>query len=89
MGLRNLENAYANFFRGGGSFDYNGDGKVELLYPKVVGVCGSGIADPEGWIGRIPSPGEKGEWLIDCDRKFVGLKYKVVKETELRKQKGR
>lgn len=53
--------------RGDGSYDYNCDGIINLQY-NHNGRCQGGEA-LQGWDGKIPQPGETGQWLADCDRK--------------------
>ena len=68
----------SNFFekdRGDGSFDYDCNGVAEREFTDT-GECTSDsiITDPvakQGWDDYIPDPGEKGDWLKDCDRKVV------------------
>lgn len=73
--------------RGDGKFDYdcNGDSIKEQT---IAGSCSNGTAN-QGWNGAIPACGQKGEWLVDCDRKFIpGVppKIEVVRETKSRIQ---
>ncbi|MCT4663987.1 MAG: hypothetical protein N4A45_01990 [Flavobacteriales bacterium] len=66
--------------RGDGSFDYNCDNK-ETLNSTTLGKCGKGIAEPQGWLNKVPSAGQKGDWLYDCDRKILqGGSKKETKE---------
>lgn len=72
-GNANVHPGQTQFFtdpRGDGGtlqYDYNCDGTVELQHPNN-GRCQGGTA-VNGWDGRIPQPGETGQWLADCDRK--------------------
>ena len=75
------------------SFDYNCDGKSEKEL-TVIGKCdrvsGNTIANPQGWWnGKIPEPGEAGDWLHDCDTRISLSGIEVVPETRRQVQKGR
>lgn len=87
-----------NFFkkdRGDGSFDYDCNGTSEKEFTHMGNCVGTGpIEDPtarQGWDGRIPDPGKKGDWLRDCDR--VGTLrppfFTIEKQTYEKIQKGR
>ena len=81
-----------NFFgvhRGDDSFDYDCNGVSQREHTQK-GECSDGTAD-QGWEGDIPSPGQTGNWLVDCDRivKVFPPKIEIVRETERRVQKGR
>jgi hypothetical protein len=65
-------------------YDYNCNGKIDLQYDSN-GRCQGGSA-LQGWDGKIPRPGQTGQWLADCDRKPL---RGTVMERVARKQAGR
>jgi len=76
--------SYFKIDRGDGSFDYNCDGTSTKEQTKG-GSCSGGTAN-KGWDGDVPACGKKGEWLVDCDRMFIFIKIKIIREKELRIQ---
>ncbi len=81
--------SYFDVHRGDHSFDYdcNGTSQKEQI---GTGSCSNGTAN-EGWNGPVPACGNKGAWLVDCDRRVRVLEAKVetVRETKGRTQKCR
>ncbi len=65
-----------NFFdkdRGDGSFDYDCDGEVKRQHTEI-GECVIGPTNTtarQGWNERVPDVGQRGQWLVDCDRSLV------------------
>lgn len=62
-----------------GVWDYNCDGISEYQYNQL-GLCGEGIASPQGWDPNVPQCGQSMTWLSDCDRKVRGFSLKTIKE---------
>lgn len=96
-GNENARPGQTKFFekhRGDGSYDYDCNGVSEREY-VILGECKrtgtNTIADPRGWEGRVPAPGEVGDWLHDCDTRIrlFPPSEEVVRQTRKKTQKGR
>ena len=79
--------SYFGNHRGDGSFDYDCDG-TSAREQSATGSCSNGTAN-QGWDGEVPACGEKGRWLVDCDRKVRLLRIEIVRESNSRIQKCR
>ena len=91
-GNKDAKPGQTSFFdkdRGDGSFDYDcndvAEGKI-----KYLGHCINETAS-QGWIGKVPDGGQKGDWLEDCTEETPGVpgSIKIIMIGKEKIQKGR
>ncbi len=80
----NVNPAQSGYFgsnRGDGSFDYNCSGSEEKYYTSVSGGCSWDIVylacdvNGAGWQSSVPSCGNTGQWIGDCDATYDPVCY--------------